>query len=234
MKQAFIRLESIIGQDACNTLQTKRVAVFGVGGVGGHAIEALVRSGIGTIDIIDNDVVALSNLNRQLISLHSTIGQYKVDVMKQRILDINPDCNVHTYTTFYLPEHREQFDFSQYDYIIDAIDTVTAKIDMICYANQTHTPIISCMGCGNRLDPTQLEVTDIYKTRNDPLAKVMRHELKKRHIHKCKVVCSKELPVKSTLIDENAHKKVVPGSSAFVPSVAGTIAASVVVQYLIQ
>lgn len=229
----FTRFESMIGPQALETLKTKRVAVFGCGGVGGYAIEALARSGIGQLDIIDHDVVAASNLNRQIIALHSTIGQYKVDIAKQRILDINPTCIVGTYKAFYLPENRNTFDFTKYDYIIDAIDTVSAKIDIICYAKETNTPIISCMGCGNRLDPTQLEVTDIYKTKNDPLAKVMRRELKKRHIKKCTVVCSKELPMKSTLIDETTHKKIVPSSSAFVPSVAGMIAASVVVQQLI-
>lgn len=230
----FIRTEVVIGKEGIEKLKTKHVAVFGIGGVGGYVVEALARSGIGEIDIIDNDTVALTNINRQIVATHSTLGQYKVDVAEKRIHDINPEMIVHKYTTFYLPEQRQQFDFTKYDYVVDAIDTVTAKIDMIVYAKQTHTPIISCMGCGNRLDPTQLEITDIYKTKNDPLAKVMRHELKKRHINKLKVVCSKELPMKTRYTEQGTHKRSVPGSTAFVPSVAGLIAASWIIRELIQ
>ena len=230
----FIRTQLVIGEEGLEKLRNKRVAVFGVGGVGGYVVEALARCGIGEIDIIDNDTVALSNINRQIVATHSTIGQYKVDVAEKRIHDISPETIVHKYTTFYLPEKRNEFDFSKYDYVVDAIDTVTAKIDMVLYAKQTKTPILSCMGCGNRLDPTQLEITDIYKTKNDPLAKVMRHELKKRHINKLKVVCSKELPVKTHHTEEGVHKRSVPGSTAFVPSVAGLIAASWVVRELIK
>ena len=158
----------------------------------------------------------------------------QIRYMEKRIKDISPDTIVHKYTTFYLPENRDTFDFTNYDYIVDAIDTVTAKIDMICYAKSVKTPIISCMGCGNRMDPTQLELTDIYKTKNDPLAKVMRHELKKRHINKCKVVCSKELPVKTHYTEQDSKKRSVPGSTAFVPSAAGLICASYIVRKLIK
>ena len=233
-QEPFIRTEVVIGKQNIEKIKKKRVAVFGIGGVGGYVVEALARSGIGEIDIIDNDTVAMTNINRQIVATRSTIGQYKVDVAEKRILDINPEAIVHKYTTFYLPEKRQEFDFSKYDYVVDAIDTVTAKIDMVLYAKQTKTPIISCMGCGNRLDPTQLEITDIYKTKNDPLAKVMRHELKKRHINKLKVVCSKELPVKTQYTEDGVHKRSVPGSTAFVPSVAGLMAASWIVRELIQ
>ena len=177
MSNPFIRSQLVLGEEGLKKIANARVAVFGVGGVGGYVIEALARCGIGEIDIIDNDTVAESNINRQIIATHSTIGEYKVDVMEKRIKDISPDTIVHKYTTFYLPENRDTFDFTNYDYIVDAIDTVTAKIDMICYAKSVKTPIISCMGCGNRMDPTQLELTDIYKTKNDPLAKVMRHDI---------------------------------------------------------
>ena len=163
-QEPFIRTEVVLGKQNIEKLKKKRVAVFGIGGVGGYVVEALARSGIGEIDIIDNDTVAMTNINRQIVATRSTIGQYKVDVAEKRILDINPEAIVHKYTTFYLPEKRQEFDFSKYDYVVDAIDTVTAKIDMVLYAKQTKTPIISCMGCGNRLD----------KTKNDPLAKVMR------------------------------------------------------------
>lgn len=234
IENPFIRTELVIGKEGLEKLSQKRVAVFGIGGVGGYVVEALARCGIGEIDIIDNDTVSITNINRQIVATHSTVGQYKVDVAERRIKDISPNTIVHKYTTFYLPEKREEFDFKQYDYVVDAIDTVTAKIDMICYAKSVKTPIISCMGCGNRLDPTQLEITDIYKTKNDPLAKVMRHELKKRHINKLKVVCSKELPIKTHYTEEGSKKRSVPGSTAFVPSVAGLIAASYIIQKLIK
>lgn len=234
MSNPFIRSQLVLGEEGLKKIANARVAVFGVGGVGGYVIEALARCGIGEIDIIDNDTVAESNINRQIIATHSTIGEYKVDVMEKRIKDISPDTIVHKYTTFYLPENRDTFDFTNYDYIVDAIDTVTAKIDMICYAKSVKTPIISCMGCGNRMDPAQLELTDIYKTKNDPLAKVMRHELKKRHINKCKVVCSKELPVKTHYTEQDSKKRSVPGSTAFVPSAAGLICASYIVRELIK
>lgn len=234
IENPFIRTELVIGKEGLEKLSKKRVAVFGIGGVGGYVVEALARCGIGEIDIIDNDTVAITNINRQIVATHSTVGQYKVDVAEKRIKDISPNTIVHKYTTFYLPKKREEFDFKQYDYVVDAIDTVTAKIDIICYAKSVKTPIISCMGCGNRLDPTQLEITDIYKTKNDPLAKVMRHELKKRHINKLKVVCSKESPIKTHYTEEGSKKRSVPGSTAFVPSVAGLIAASYIIQELIK
>jgi len=235
----FSRFQLLVGNESINNLSHKRVAIFGVGGVGGHCIEAIARCGVGQIDLIDNDTVSSTNINRQIVALHSTIGEYKVDVMKDRILDINPDCIVKTYKCFYLPETSHEFDFNKYDYVIDAIDTVTAKIDLIKQCQSTKTPIISSMGCGNRLDPTKLTVTDIYKTKNDPLAKIMRHELKKNHIKKLKVVYSEELPTKP-LIEEvenynqsHSEKKLnIPGSTSFVPSCAGLIIASIVVNEL--
>ena len=191
-REQFCRTALLLGEDEV----LKLVAVFGVGGVGGFAVEALARSGVGKLDIFDNDIVALSNLNRQIIALHSTIGRAKVQVMKERILDINPEAVVNAYQTFYLPENADQFDLSKYDYIIDAVDTVTAKLELVVRADQVKVPIISSMGAGNKLDPTQFEVTDIYKTSICPLAKVMRRELKARNISKLKVVYSKEVPQK--------------------------------------
>lgn len=234
----YIRTTFLIGQDAIDTLASKRVAVFGVGGVGGYVVEALARSGIGTLDLIDHDTFAYSNLNRQILATRDTIDRIKVDVAKERVHAINPNIVVNTYPCFYLPEQADTFPFEKYDYIVDAIDTVTAKIDLIMKANELHIPIICAMGCGNRLDPTKLVVTDIYKTTGDPLAKIMRHELKKRRIKKCKVVYSTELPIKPTYPEgyqsENPTKKSTPGSSAFVPSCAGIIMASVVTKELLQ
>lgn len=226
MEEQFSRLEMLIGKENLDKLKNSRVAVFGVGGVGGYAVEALVRCGIGTIDIIDNDKVAKSNLNRQIYALHSTIGKYKVDVAKERILDINPDIKVNAYRTFYTPQTSGEFDFTQYDYVIDAIDTVVGKIELVMQANETKTPIICSMGAGNKMNPADFEVSDIYKTSVCPLAKVMRHELKKRRIKKLKVVYSKELPKK-----ENGRR--IPASNAFVPSTVGLIIASEVVKDLI-
>lgn len=226
MEEQFSRLEMLIGKENLDKLKNSRVAVFGVGGVGGYAVEALVRCGIGTIDIIDNDKVAKSNLNRQIYALHSTIGKYKVDVAKERILDINPDVKVNAYKTFYTPQTSGEFDFTQYDYVIDAIDTVVGKIELVMQANETKTPIICSMGAGNKMNPADFEVSDIYKTSVCPLAKVMRHELKKRRIKKLKVVYSKELPKK-----ENGRR--IPASNAFVPSTVGLIIASEVVKDLI-
>lgn len=216
----------LIGSEGLEKLKHSHVLVFGVGGVGGYVVEALTRSGIGEISIVDNDHIVPSNINRQIIALHSTLGLAKVEAFEKRMKDINPDIIVHTYQTFYLPENRDAFDFTKYNYVVDAIDTVTAKIDIIQACTEKKVPVISCMGCGNRLDPSKLEVTDIYKTKNDPLAKVMRHELKKRNIKKCTVVCSSELPLKT-----NSR---TPGSSAFVPSCAGLIAASVIARHLLQ
>lgn len=224
MDERFSRTELILGSDAMSRLASSRVAVFGVGGVGGYTVEALARSGVGAIDLIDNDVINLSNINRQIIALQSTIGKYKVDVAEERIKEINPQCRVKTYKTFYLPDTSNQFDFSEYDYIVDAIDTVSGKIEIIVNAEKSGTPVISSMGAGNKLNPADFEVADIYKTSVCPLARVMRHELKKRGIKKLKVVYSKEEAIKT---DSD-----VPGSTAFVPSVAGLIIASEVIKDL--
>lgn len=217
-----------------NKIKSAHVAVFGIGGVGGHATEALVRSGIQNIDIIDNDTVSLTNINRQLIATHSSIGKYKVDVMKERILDINPDANVKVFKCFYLPETKDLFDFSEYDYVIDAIDTVKGKLQLIEQAKQAGTKIICSMGAGNKLDPTRFEIADISETSVCPLARVMRQECKKRGFKNIKVVYSKEEPV-PTFITEDAEMKgngPAPGSCAFVPSVAGLIIAGEVIKDL--
>lgn len=238
----FSRTELLIGQAALEKLQNSRVAIFGVGGVGGYVCEALVRSGVGHFDLIDNDTVSLTNINRQIIALHSTIGKLKVDVMKERMLDINPDVDVLVHPCFYLPETADQFDFSNYDYVVDAIDTVTGKIEIIVQADAHQVPVISSMGAGNKLNPAMMEVSDIYKTSVCPLARVMRRELKKRHIKHCKVVYSKEKAIQTSQAslekygadsEENFTKKSIPGSTAFVPSVAGLILASEVIKDLI-
>lgn len=238
----FSRTELLIGQAALEKLQNSRVAIFGVGGVGGYVCEALVRSGVGHFDLIDNDTVSLTNINRQIIALHSTIGKLKVDVMKERMLDINPDVDVSVHPCFYLPETADQFDFSNYDYVVDAIDTVTGKIEIIVQADAHQVPVISSMGAGNKLNPAMMEVRDIYKTSVCPLARVMRRELKKRHIKHCKVVYSKEKAIQPSQAslekyvadsEENFTKKSIPGSTAFVPSVAGLILASEVIKDLI-
>lgn len=236
MNEQFSRTELLFGKVAMEKLYNSKVAVFGVGGVGGFTVEALARSGVGAIDLIDNDIVCLSNINRQIIATHKTIGRYKVDVAKERIEDINPDIQVRTYKTFYMPDTAKQFDFSEYDYIVDAIDTVTGKIELILNANKSNTPIISSMGAGNKLDPTAFEVTDIYKTSVCPLARVMRNELKKRGIKKLKVVYSKEKPLPpvetslSNSAEINTERKKAPGSTAFVPSVVGLIIAGEVIK----
>ena len=219
----FSRTEALLGEEAMEKLKKARVAVFGIGGVGGHVVEALVRSGVGAVDIVDSDKVCLSNLNRQIIATESSIGKYKVDVMKERILDINPEAVVNVHKCFYLPEMKDEFDFSQYSYVVDAVDTVTAKIQLVMEAAEACVPIISSMGAGNKLDPTAFQVADIYKTSVCPLAKVMRRELKKRGIKKLKVVYSREQPV---------VKNAVPASVAFVPSVAGLIIAGEVIKDL--
>ena len=234
MNPAFARTELLLGEEAMQRLQNTHVAVFGVGGVGGFVVEALARSGVGALDLIDNDTVAESNLNRQIIALRSTIGQYKTDVAKARILDINPDCRVTVYHTFYLPETAHTFDFSQYDYIVDAIDTVKGKLALAEQAQAAGTPVISSMGAGNKLDPTRFEVADIYKTSVCPLARVMRYECKKRGIKRLKVVYSKEPPVRPVKkSDEQTVRRDIPGSTAFVPSVAGLIIAGEVIKDLI-
>ena len=224
----FLRTEMLIGESTLTKLKNSRVAVFGVGGVGSYVVEALARSGVGTLDLIDNDTVNITNINRQLIALHSTVGRFKVDCAKERIMDINPKARVNVYKKFYLPENAEEFDFSRYDYIVDAIDTVTAKIDIIQRAENLGIPVISSMGTGNKLEPTQFEVTDIYRTEGCPLARVMRRELKARGIKKLKVVYSKEKPLKCG--EENG--KPIPASISFVPSVAGLIIAGEVVKDL--
>lgn len=256
MSEQFSRTELLLGKGAIERLSRARVAVFGVGGVGGYVVEALVRSGIGAIDLIDSDTVALSNLNRQIIATRKTVGQYKVDVMKARILDINPDCKVKAHRCFYLPETQEQFDFRVYDYVVDAVDTVTAKIALVMQAKEVGTPIISSMGAGNKLNPAEFEVTDIYQTSVCPLAKVMRRELKKRGVKKLKVVYSREQPImppaqenamcpldtdtapekgaEHRMERESSPRRSTPGSVAFVPSVAGLIIASEVIKDLVR
>lgn len=229
MSEIFSRTELMFGSESMKKLADSRVAVFGVGGVGGYVAEALARSGVGAVDLIDNDTVSESNINRQIIALHSTIGQYKVDVMKSRIADINPDCKVTAHKLFFMPDTAENIDFSQYSYIVDAIDTVTGKIEIIIRAKSVNVPVISSMGAGNKLDPTAFEVADIYKTSVCPLARVMRHEMKKRGVQSLKVVYSKE----QVICPENTDNgKPVPSSNAFVPSVAGLIIAGEVIKDL--
>ena len=234
MLEQFKRTEILIGRTGMECLQQAHVAVFGIGGVGGYVTEALARSGIGTLDLIDHDKVNLSNINRQIIALHSTVGKYKVDAAKERILDINPKAAVNTYKMFYMPDTKTQFELSKYDYVVDAIDTVTGKIALILQAQAAGTPIISSMGAGNKMDPSAFLTADIYETSGCPLAKVMRRELKKRGIEKLKVVYSKEKPLKPLGIDDADSEKKVIGSNAFVPSVAGLIIAGEVVKDLIS
>ncbi len=249
MLNQFSRTQLLFGVEAMERLAGSRVAVFGVGGVGGYTVEALARSGVGAIDLIDDDKVCLTNINRQIIALKSTIGKYKVDVAAERIHDINPDCKVTVYKTFFMPETADQFDFSQYDYVVDAIDTVTGKIEIIMQAKAAGVPVISSMGAGNKLDPTAFEVADIYKTSVCPLAKVMRRELKKRGVRKLKVVYSKEQPIRpfeDMSISCRQHcvcppgtrkctvRRDIPGSTAFVPSVMGLIIAGEVIKDIAQ
>ncbi len=228
------RTELLLGADGMEKLKNAHVAVFGVGGVGGYAVEALVRSGVGEIDIFDGDTVAVTNLNRQIIATRDTVGRYKVDVMKERALSINPDIKVNAHKCYYMPDNADEYDFSVYSYIVDAIDTVTGKIEIIMRAADANVPVISCMGAGNKLNAAMFEVADIYETSVCPLARVMRHELKKRGIKKLKVVYSKEEPIKPLPSDEQTEKRAVPGSAAFVPAAAGLIAAGEVVKDLIK
>ncbi len=230
--EQFKRTELILGTKAIEKLSKSRVAIFGIGGVGGYAAEALARSGVGTLDIIDNDTVAVSNINRQIIATHSTVGMYKVDAMANRIKDINPDAAVNTYKCFFLPENRHLFDFTAYDYVVDAVDTVTAKIAIISMAKEVGVPVISSMGAGNKLHPELFELADISQTSVCPLAKVMRTELKKRGITDVKVVFSKEPAIKPKETIDTEGKRQSPGSIAFVPSVAGLIMAGEVIRYL--
>ena len=232
--EQFSRFEILIGEDKMNLLKTKRIAVFGIGGVGGAVVEALVRSGITKFDLIDDDVVSLSNLNRQIIANLETVGQDKVEVMKKRILSINKNVEVNTFKCFFLPENSNQFDFTNYDYVVDAVDTVTAKIEIIRKAKEANVPVISSMGTGNKMNPTMLEVCDINKTSVCPLAKVMRYELRKRNIKNVKVVYSKEEPLIPLKIIEGSNKKNIPGSTSFVPPVAGYIIASEVIKDLLE
>ena len=248
MLTQFSRTELLLGKDAMQKLSESRVAVFGVGGVGGYVCEALVRSGVGAFDLIDDDKVCLTNLNRQIIATRKTVGNYKVDVMKERILDINPNADVRIHKCFFLPENANEFPFGEYDYVVDAVDTVTAKIELVMQAQKMHVPIISSMGAGNKLDGSQFRVADIYKTKVCPLAKVMRHELKKRGVKKLKVVYSEEMPTRpiedmaiscrtNCICPPGAEHKCterrdIPGSVAFVPSVAGLIIAGEVVKDL--
>lgn len=251
MLNEFSRTQLLLGKEAMDKLAKARVAVFGIGGVGGYVVEGLARSGVYNIDIIDDDKVCITNINRQIIATHKTVGKYKVDVAKERIEDINPKAVVKAYKTFYMPDTAAQFDFSQYDYIVDAIDTVTGKIEIILNAQKCGTPVISCMGAGNKLDPAAFKVADIYKTKMCPLAKVMRRELKKRGVKKLKVVYSEEEPIKTLEVDPasscRSHcvcppgterkctdRRDIPGSAAFVPSVAGLIIAGEVIKDLVK
>ena len=250
MENQFERTELLLGKDAIQKLKNAHVAVFGVGGVGGFVVEALVRSGVGEIDVIDKDTVSLSNINRQIIALHSTVGQPKVEVIKNRALDINPNVKINAFETFFLPDTADMFDFSKYDYVVDAIDTVKGKIEIILRAEKAGVKIISSMGAGNKLDGSQFKVADIYKTKVCPLAKVMRRELKKRGVKKLKVVYSEEIPTRpiedmaiscrnNCICPPGAEHKCterrdIPGSVAFVPSVAGLIIAGEVAKDLIR
>ncbi len=227
----FSRTELLLGEQAMERLKNSRVAVFGIGGVGGYVVEALARSGVGSLDIIDNDTVAESNLNRQIIATLKTVGMYKTEAAMQRIREINPDCVVRAYNTFFMPETEDEFDFTQYDYVVDAIDTVKGKLALIEKADRAGVPIISSMGAGNKLHPELFELADIYKTSVCPLARVMRTELRKRGIKKLKVVYSKEPPVRPVKkSQEDTVRRDIPGSTAFVPSAAGLIIAGEVVR----
>ena len=237
MQDQFSRTRLLLGQEGIERLRRARVAVFGIGGVGGYAVEALVRSGVGALDLIDNDRVCLSNLNRQIIATHRTVGQYKVDAAEARIREIDPDCAVTKHRTFYMPDTADAFNFTQYDYVVDAIDTVTGKIQLVLQAQAAGVPIISSMGAGNKLDPTAFRVADIYATSVCPLARAMRRELKKRGVKRLKVVYSTEpamtpLGGESDAECQSSSRRQVPGSSAFVPSAAGLILAAEVVKDL--
>lgn len=230
MSETFVRTELLLGTEGLERLEHAKVAIFGVGGVGGYVAEALARSGVGAFVLVDKDVVSQSNINRQIIATTKTVGMSKVQVMKERILDINPEAEVEVRECFFLPETAEEFDFTEYSYVVDAVDTVTAKLELVMRAREAGVPVISSMGAGNKLDPTRFEVADIYQTSVCPLARVMRRELKKRGIEKLKVVYSREeaMTPKELLSDES--KRVIPGSVAFVPSVAGLIIAGEVVK----
>lgn len=248
MLNQFSRTQLLIGEAAINKLQKSRVAVFGIGGVGGYVCEALVRSGVGAFDLVDDDKVCLTNLNRQIIATRKTVGKYKADVMKERMLDINPDVDVRIHRCFFLPENADDFPFDEYDYVVDAVDTVTAKIELILRAKAYNVPIISAMGAGNKLDPGRFKIADIYQTSVCPLARVMRRELKKRHVKNLKVVYSDEQPIRpledmsiscrtGCICPPGAQHKCterrdIPGSTAFVPAVAGLMIAGEIVKDL--
>ena len=240
MLNQFSRTELLFGSEALAKLKKAHVAVFGIGGVGGHVVEALARSGVGSFDLIDNDTVALTNINRQIIATLDTVGQPKVEVMYQRILSINPEAEITLHQCFFLPENKDEFDFSKYDYVVDAVDTVAAKIAIVLAAKEAGVPVISSMGAGNKVNPAMFEVADIYKTSIDPLARVMRQAMKKHHIKKLKVVYSKELPLlqvdelKAECHAEAPKRRALPGSNAFCPSVAGLIIASEVIKELVD
>ena len=227
MLNQFSRSQLLLGEDSMRKLSEAKVAIFGIGGVGGYTAESLARTGIGSFVLIDDDKVCLTNINRQIIATHRTLDMYKVEVMRDCILDINPDAQVEVRKCFYLPENAHEFDFSEYSYVVDAVDTVTAKLEIITQAKKSNVPVISCMGAGNKLDPTKFQVADIYKTSMCPLAKVIRHECRKRGIRELKVVYSTEQPVKPA-------ERGVPGSVAFVPSVAGLIAGGEVIRDLLK
>lgn len=239
MREQFVRTEALIGKDAMEKLQRSRVAVFGLGGVGGYVCEALVRSGIGHFDLIDHDKVSITNLNRQIIATHATIGLDKADVVKERMLSINPDAEIRLYKAFFLPENADEFPFKEYEYVVDAVDTVTAKIELVLRSQSAGVPVISSMGTGNKLDPGKLRIADIYETKVCPLARVMRRELRKRDVNALKVVYSEEIPVrpaddeKSLLMGEapaGSTRRDIPGSTAFVPAAAGLMIASEIVR----
>ncbi len=241
MEEQFIRTQMLLGSEAMNRLRNSRVAIFGIGGVGGYAAEALARSGIGAFDLIDMDMVSISNINRQIIAAMSTVGRYKTEVMRDRILDINPQADVVVHNCFYLPENEQEFNFNQYDYIVDAVDTVTAKISIICKAKKLQIPVISSMGAGNKMDVAAFRAGDISNTSVCPLARVMRRELKKRGIDSLKVVYSKEKPMKpmEEFMEESSdtgmlsNRRSTPGSVSFVPPVAGLLLAGEVVKDII-
>jgi len=234
MLTQFSRTELLLGSNALEKLSKSRVAVFGIGGVGGYTVEALIRSGLGEIDLIDNDTVSITNLNRQIIATQKTLGQYKVDAARDRILEINPDVKVNIHKTFYTNENADEFDFSKYDYVVDAIDTVVGKLSLIEKSKEANVPIICAMGAGNKLEASKFEVADISKTSVCPLARVIRTELKKRKIKNVKVVYSKEIPIKPLTGEEETVKHQIPGSTAFVPAVAGLIIAGEVIKDLIK
>ena len=233
MKEELSRTELLLTEAGMKKLKNSTIALFGVGGVGGFVAEALARCGVGKIILTDNDCVSVSNINRQIIALHSTVGEPKVEVMKKRLIDINPEIEVELHRSFYLPDNHDEYRFKEYDYVIDCIDTVAAKIDIVLEAQKSDTPVISSMGTGNKLNPSMLEISDIYKTSVCPLARVMRYELKKRGVKKLKVVYSTEKPIKVSAPLEDNARRCIPGSISFVPAVAGLLIASEVVKDLI-